>query len=45
MLMRTNGRTEIGSAYQIHIICLFVCFDSLRPIDNLSVKQGRVLLS
>ena len=25
--------------------CLFVClFDSLRPINNLSVKQGRVFL-
>ena len=23
---------------------LFVCFDSLRPINNLSVKQGRVFL-
>ena len=22
----------------------FVCFDSLRPINNLSVKQGRVFL-
>ena len=26
------------------VICLFVWFDSLRPINNLSVKQGRVLL-
>ena len=24
--------------------CLFVWFDSLRPINNLSVKQGRVFL-
>ena len=23
---------------------VFVCFDSLRPINNLSVKKGRVLL-
>ena len=23
---------------------LFVCFDSLRPINNLSVMQGRVFL-
>ena len=23
---------------------VFVCFDSLRPINNLSAKQGRVLL-
>ena len=23
---------------------LFVCFDSLRPINNLSVKKGRVFL-
>ena len=23
-------------------LTLFVCFDSLRPINNLSVKQGRV---
>ena len=23
---------------------LLVCFDSLRPINNLSVKQGRVFL-
>ena len=22
----------------------FVCFDSLRPINNLSVKQGQVFL-
>ena len=26
------------------IICLFVWFDSLRPINNLLVKQGRVFL-
>ena len=25
-------------------VCLFVWFDSLRPINNLSVKQGRVFL-
>ena len=25
-------------------VCLFVRFDSLRPINNLSVKQGRVFL-
>ena len=24
--------------------CLFVCFDSLRPINNLSVIKGRVFL-
>ena len=24
--------------------CLFVSFDSLRPINNISVKQGRVFL-
>ena len=24
------------------LFVLFVCFDSLRPINNLSVKQGRV---
>ena len=23
---------------------LFICFDSLRPINNLSVKQGQVFL-
>ena len=26
------------------IVFLFVWFDSLRPIENLSVKQGRVIL-
>ena len=26
------------------VSALFVCFDSLRPINNLSVKQGRVFL-
>ena len=26
------------------VFCLFVWFDSLRPINNLSVKQGRVFL-
>ena len=26
------------------IICLFVWFDSLRPINNLSVKQGQAFL-
>ena len=26
------------------LFCLFVRFDSVRPINNLSVKQGRVFL-
>ena len=26
------------------IICVFECFDSLRPINNLSVKQGWIFL-
>ena len=31
--------------FQDHsLFCLFVWFDSLRPINNLSVKQGRVFL-
>ena len=31
--------------YGSMFVCLFVClFDSLRPINNLSVKQGRVFL-
>ena len=30
--------------FYISFVCLFVWFDSLRPIDNLSIKQGRVLL-
>ena len=28
----------------ILFVCLFALFDSLRPINNLSVKQGRVFL-
>ena len=28
----------------VHLFCLFVGFDSLRPINNFSVKQGRVFL-
>ena len=30
--------------FGLNIFYLFVWFDSLRPINNLSVKQGRVFL-
>ena len=29
---------------QVLFVCLFVWFNFLRPINNLSVKQGRVFL-
>ena len=35
---------EIFKLYFAAFVCLFVLFDSLRPINNLSVKQGRVFL-
>ena len=38
-----NSATQ-SSSYSKTCVCLFVLFDSLRPINNLSVKQGRVFL-
>ena len=32
------------TCYVITLLCFFVWIDSLRPIKNLSVKQGRVFL-
>ena len=30
--------------FHIIFLCLFIWFDSLRPINNLSVKQGQAFL-
>ena len=35
---------SLGICYDLSVVCLFACFDSLPPINNLSVKQGRVFL-
>ena len=38
---------KVGTCTRMKVFCvfdLFVWFDSLRPINNLSVKQGRVFL-
>ena len=40
MLYDHNSHTEQTD----HLVCLFVWFDLLCPINNLSVKQGRVFL-
>ena len=43
--MERSKRGEKGRGKRMKMICLFVClFDSLRPINNLSVIQGRVFL-
>ena len=41
-LFRHSTLTEQGLYFRNSALTLFVCFDSLRPINNLSVKQGRV---
>ena len=35
---------EKAGIKKVSFVCLFVWFDSLRPINNLSVKQGQVFL-
>ena len=35
---------SVPKSPELVYVCLFVWFDSLRPINNLSVKQGRVFL-
>ena len=39
-----EGNIEGRHILIIFLSFLFVCFDSLRTINNLSVKQGRVFL-
>ena len=45
---RTSIQTKVEMHHIIHTfsfeVCLFVWFDSLRPINNLSVIKGRVFL-
>ena len=45
-ITRKNHWSLHGASWAnfLNVFCLFVWFDSLRPINNLSVKQGRVFL-
>ena len=41
----TRSKMRITTLYTFCLfVCLFVLFDSLRPINNFSVRQGRVFL-
>ena len=45
MMVDQTGHPDPSDFFlQNIVIGLFVWFDSLRPINNLSVKQGRVFL-
>ena len=45
LMFKKNGSLQMSrNTDECTVICLFVWFDSLRPINNFSVKQGRVFL-
>ena len=44
ILNKSENATQQYSIFCEKVLVLFVWFDSLRPNNNLSVKQGRVFL-